>query len=151
MATRRRIVDSRELLAPLWLIKLDLLYRVLAHVLEANAAFIENLNRAQLAAGLNGDGSPINPPYVPATVAKKREKGQPTDRVTLHDEGSFYASIFTEVFTSAFDLNSDDPKAPELKAKYGDGILSLTEESKEKLIAHILPQFVAVLKREIGL
>ncbi|WP_020603248.1 hypothetical protein [Spirosoma spitsbergense] len=147
----RRTSDlSTVLVAKLLLITPDLLHRVMAQVIEANSAFIENLNRAQLFDGKRADGSDITPDYTEYTVAVKQSKGQRSDRVTVRDTGSFYESIFTEVFTEAFDLKADDPKTGELLGKYGN-LLGLMPESKEKLSNHIKPQFVAVLKQEIGL
>lgn len=148
----RRDTDLRTILiAPLLLMNQELLYRVLGQVLDANAAFIENLNRAQLFAGKDSTGADITPDYTEYTTLVKSEKQQPTDRVTLRDTGAFYESIFSEVFENAFDLKADDPKTVELKDKYGPDILGLTEESKAKLTAHIMPVFIRVLRAEIGL
>ncbi|MFD2936320.1 hypothetical protein [Spirosoma flavum] len=136
--------------APLLLITPDLINRVMAEVVEANSAFIENLNRAQLFDGKRADGTDITPDYTEVTVFLKKEKGQRSDRVTIRDTGAVYESIFTQVFSDSFELEADDPKVPALVAKYGN-LFGLTPESKDKLIAHIKPQFIAKLKAEIGL
>lgn len=152
MPRRNRNLDPRTaLIAPLLLINQELLYRILGIVLDANAAFIENLNRAQLFAGKDASGADITPDYTEFTTLVKAEKNQPSDRVTLRDTGAFYESIFSDVFENAFEIKADDPKTNELKAKYGPDILGLTTESKEKLTAHIRPQFVALIRAELGL
>lgn len=138
-------------IAPLLLITGAVLHEVMTQVIKANAAFIENLNRAQLYEGKRADGSDISPDYTQTTEFIKQSKGQRSDRVTLRDTGAFYESIFVEVFRDAFDLSADDPKTAELKAKYQPTILGLTEESKQKLIVHIRPQFVVLLRIRIGL
>ncbi|OJW78439.1 hypothetical protein [Spirosoma sp. 48-14] len=137
--------------APLLRITPDMLNRVLSDVIAANAVLIADLNRKQLAAGIRADNSAISPYYRPDTVQIKRDKGQRTDRVTLHDTGDFYESIFTAVFDQAFDLEATDPKTEELKAKYGDDILGLTPENRAVLIEVIKPQFIDLLKKEIAL
>ena len=137
--------------APLLRITPDLLNRVLGDVIAANAVLIADLNRKQLAAGIRADNSAISPYYRPNTVQIKREKGQRTDRVTLYDTGDFYESVFTAVFDNAFDLEAKDPKTEELKQKYGDDILGLTPENLSLLLSVIKPQFIDLLKKEIGL
>ncbi|QMW06373.1 hypothetical protein [Spirosoma foliorum] len=147
----RRKIDLRTcFITPLLKITPELLHRIMGEVIEANAAFIENLNRAQLFDGKRPDGSDITPEYTETTEFIKKEKGQRYDRVTIHDTGATYESIFTEVFADRFELEADDPKVPELVAKYGD-LFGLTEESKTKLIIFIKPQFIAKLKAAIGL
>lgn len=146
----KRKVDLRTcFVAPLLRITPDLIERLMRQVIEANAAFIENLNRAQLFDGKRSDGSEITPDYTPFTVALKSEKGQRTDRVTLRDSGDFYESVFSEVFDDYFQIKADDPKMAELTAKYGKAILGLNAESKDKLIAHIKPQFIRLLRAEL--
>lgn len=136
--------------APLLALTAGRLYEIMAEVLEANRAFIENLNRAQLFAGQRADSTDITPDYTPLTVVIKQEKGQRSDRVTLRDTGAFYESIFTEVFDTAFELKADDPKTADLQAKYGKGIFGLTAESKQKLIDHIRPVFIALVRAELS-
>ena len=140
---------ARALLGPLYKLTPDLLSRVMADTLEANTQFIEDLNRAQLWAGIDADGQPIEPDYTDATVRIKQAKGQPTDRVTLKDTGAVYEEIFTEIFSRAFEMDSSDPKAEELKAKYGPAIFGLNAASKQRLIDYIKPQFIYRLRAAI--
>ena len=55
-----------------------------------------DLQREQLFSGINAEGDPIEPEYSPRTVAIKKKKGQPTDRVTLRDTGDFYKGVFMD-------------------------------------------------------
>lgn len=137
--------------APLLLITTDLINRVLSDVVAANAVLLEEMNRQQLAAGIRADGSEITPDYTRATVQIKQGKGQPTDKVRLKDTGSFYQSIFVDVFKDAFEMKADDGKTLDLKAKYGDLILGLTEANKLAFANYIKPQFITRLRAEIGL
>jgi len=91
------------------------------------------LNLKQVNKGKKSDGKDILPKYTPATVAIKKKKGQPTDRVTLYDTGSFYAGwlIHSEEFPILF--NSADPKTGDLVKKYGAAIFGLDRESQRTL------------------
>lgn len=114
-------------------------YRALAfQVIQENEDRIIDLNLQQLYDGLNADGSPIEPEYTPFTVAIKRRKGQPSDRVTLRDTGDFWEGIALKVFETEFELIGTDSKTDKLKAKYGDLIIGLSEESRLRLLNDIL-------------
>jgi hypothetical protein len=127
-----------------------MLHEVMVEVIEANSAFIEELNRKQLSEGKRADGKAIVPPYTQATIAIKKENNQQAGWVTLFDEGDFYQSIYTNVFKDSFELTADDPKTEQLREKYGDLIFGLTPENKQKLIDHIRPQFMAKVRQRIG-
>ena len=73
-------------------------------------------------------------PYTPFTIEIKKEKGQPTDRVTLRDTGDFYDSMKVDAERTYFEIVADDWKTEELKGKYGDDILGLNAEHKGQLI-----------------
>lgn len=68
-------------------------------------------------------------PYAPMTIQIKREKGQPTNRVTLRDEGNFYASFYIIFGATGFEIAASDWKTEELIAKYGEEVLGLTDEN----------------------
>lgn len=138
-------------IAPLLLITPDLINYVMAEVIEQHDELIADLNRQQLEQGIRSDGSPIEPDYTRATVAIKQSKGQPTDKVRLYDTGSFYGSLFVNLFDNAFVLDATDSKAPELTAKYGDKILGLTPANRALLVQIIKPQFIQRLRAAIGL
>ena len=44
-------------------------------------------------------------PYTPLTIAIKEEKGQPTNRVTLRDEGDFESSFYIISKKFEFSIN----------------------------------------------
>lgn len=110
----------------------ELLTVATGQIVDQNRAFLEDANTAQLAAGLDSEGQDIGPEYAPLTVAIKKEKGQPTDRVTLRDEGDFYSSVVLNLDRDRFELVATDPKTPALVEKYGEEILGITEENLEE-------------------
>ncbi|WP_128547212.1 hypothetical protein [Larkinella soli] len=122
------------------------LYQLLGEVIEENSDYIRRLNQERLYRGENVDGSPIEPAYKPLTIAIKRRKNQPTDRVTLRDKGGFYDKIFTKVFDRTFSVDDSDPKAEGLKKKYGDGILGLSEDDKAELADYLKPKYLARIR-----
>jgi hypothetical protein len=73
-------------------------------------------------------------PYAPLTIFIKEQKGQPTDRVTLRDEGDFESSFYLEVGDKQFEIKASDFKTEDLIKKYGRQILGLTDENITELI-----------------
>lgn len=73
-------------------------------------------------------------PYSPLTIAIKEEKGQPTNRVTLRDEGDFESSFYLVVADNQFEIKASDFKTEDLIKKYGTKILGLTDENIAELI-----------------
>ena len=92
---------------------------------------VEKLNDQQFS-GKKGDGSDITPKYTPFTKFLKKQKGQPTDRVTLKDTGKFHKSQKVKFTNKGFDTVATDPKTSDLVEKYGDEILELSEESLDE-------------------
>lgn len=87
-------------------------------------------------------------PYAPLTISIKEAKGQPTDRVTLRDEGDFEDSFYLEVNNTQFEIKASDFKTEELIKKYGRQILGLTAENIAELIWHyIYPALQAQTKK----
>ncbi len=103
--------------------------------IEETAETIADFNRKQLFAGLRSTGTEIKPSYAPYTILVKDQKGQPTDRVTLKDSGSFYDGIEVDVNSETYNLSSSDEKTDELMKKYGDRIFGLTKESRGEYVA----------------
>lgn len=103
----------------------------------------------QLMTGIRGDGRKIEPPYTPFTQSIKREKGQPTDRVTLKDTGDFHESIFSDDdrFPVLFDFR--DWKRNKLFEKYGEEISELTKESKDELSEELKDEITTEFKKQI--
>lgn len=91
-------------------------------------------------------------PYKPVTIQIKRLKGQPTNRVTLRDEGDFHAAF--EVIADnniSFFMDSTDPKTNALIKKYGEQIFGLTDENiKEFMQDYVYPELLTKLKEDIA-
>ena len=117
--------------------------------------FVEDLNKDQLFAGVdsnNVDLEDIGGDYTNKTKAIKRFKGQPVDRVTLRDTGDFYDSIELELEAAAVDFVADfDKEGVDLRDRWGQNLLGLTEQSKEKLKEFVLPIFQQKIRQRIGL
>ncbi len=68
--------------------------------------------------------------YSPFTKIEKARKGQPTDRVTLKDEGDFYRSFNVIPFKGGFTIEADTFKdGQDLQDRWGDNILGLNDEN----------------------
>ena len=60
--------------------------QLVINLLQPYEAEIIDLNiEEQLQRGIDATGQPITPGYRPLTISIKRQKGQPTNRVTLRD------------------------------------------------------------------
>lgn len=113
----------------------------------ANEHIICDMITDQMFSGYDGRGKKIEPEYTPFTVSIKRQKGQPTDRVTLRDTGDFYSSLRVEFDEGGFYVTSDDSKAAELLEKYGTNIFRLSNQNLTILIReYIRPVFAEKLK-----
>lgn len=108
-----------------------------SEVLDENASKIEDLNLQQLYDGERPDGSQITPFYTANTVAIKKSKGQPYDRVTERDTGAFWNSIKAKSFGNQLQMEATDPKTEKLKAKYGNTI-GLSDDSMTIVVQEIL-------------
>ena len=107
--------------------------------------FVVNLNtNEQLFEGIDGTGTSlqsIGGRYSDATIAYKRTEGQPFNRVTLKDTGSFYDSFTIgyenggKVVISADTIKEDT----DLRERWGDNLLGLTDESIDSLFFFIAP------------
>jgi hypothetical protein len=112
-------------------------YKELINILESLAKAIAETNADQMFAGLRADDTEIEPAYKPFTIAIKKEKGQPTDRVTLKDTGEFHRSIFVKFEGDKIIIDSDNDLRDKLVKKYGATIFGLTKQNKTALI-HVL-------------
>lgn len=125
--------------------------RILEQVEDVEPAVVAmNADEQLFAAGVRSDGTDIRPVYTPFTVRIKGMKGQPTDRVTLRDEGDFHASLRLEFQADEFEIVAGDWKEQKLKAKYGDAILGLTDANIQRLIEMIREPLLEDLKTDIG-
>lgn len=119
---------------------------VTAFIIDANAEeqlFEQGINR------LGVDIMDYRP-YTPLTIAIKKEKGQPTNRVTLRDEGDFHSSFYLEVGDEQFEIKASDFKTEDLIKKYGRQILGLTNENISELIwQYVYPDLLTKAKETI--
>lgn len=66
---------------------------------------------------------------------------------TLYDTGEFYRSMSIAILELAIEIDADPIKTDEfgqttdLFAEYGDGIIGLTDESKEKLVEELIIRY----------
>lgn len=87
-------------------------------------------------------------PYSPITIEIKREKGQPTNRVTLRDTGDFEESFFLNIGSDSFRISATDEKTSQLIRKYGKDIFGLNEENKNELLnSYIKPAIEKMIKK----
>lgn len=78
--------------------------------------------------GEDSKGSLIRPAYTPFTVRIKKQKGQPTDRVTWKDTGALYRSIRVEAKDDHVEITANTPYSDDLLEKYGNDVLGIQEE-----------------------
>lgn len=128
--------------------------RLIQNIIWDNEAYIVDLNAEEqlYEQGINRLGVEIADyaPYSPVTIAIKEAKGQPTNRVTLRDEGDFASSFFLEVGDKQFEIKASDFKTEDLIRKYGRQILGLTDENIAILIwQYIYPDLINEAKTQI--
>lgn len=129
---------------------IDILFEASEALNDTRNEYI-NKQRDQLFTGKKEDGREILPAYSPRTVAIKKKKNQPTDRVTLKDTGDFYAEIFLDTRETEFVIDSADPKAGQLIEKYGENIFGLSEPNQEEYINnHLEGSFVERVEKKLS-
>lgn len=142
---RKRVADFNEALTS---------GRLMQDIVWNNDAYIVNMNAEEqlFERGINRLGVEIMDyaPYSPVTIEIKEAKGQPTNRVTLRDEGDFESSFFLEVGDKQFEIKASDFKTEDLIKKYGRQILGLTDENIAILIwQYIYPDLMDEAKKQI--
>lgn len=97
--------------------------------------------------GEDGKGIAIGM-YSPFTIAIKKRKGQPTDRVTLKDTGDFYRSYVIIPFNGGFTIDADGEKEDKnLFDIYGDDILLPSQESLDLIAEYYEEQLIEYIKK----
>lgn len=142
---RKRVADFNEALTS---------GRLMQDIIWDNDAYIIDMNAEEqlFERGINRLGVEIMDyaPYRPVTIEIKEAKGQPTNRVTLRDEGDFESSFFLEVGDKQFEIKASDFKTEDLIKKYGRQILGLTDENIAILIwQYIYPDLMDEAKKQI--
>lgn len=125
--------------------------KVFEQVVRANEDLITDMvSESQLyEEGRRGDGVFIADfaPYRPMTIELKQRSGQPTDRVTLRDEGAFHRSFYIEFRSDGFEVRASDWKESKLKGEYGEEILKLSSENLDDIIRnYVVPAIIAKFK-----
>lgn len=109
-------------------------HKIVIDIVMENKAVIVDMNVEEqlFEKGINTFGVSIDDykPYTPYTVSEKRAFGQPTDRVTLRDTGTFHDSVHLVRSRNKVTFEALDPNG--LQKKYGK-ILGLTEENKTEV------------------
>lgn len=122
-------------------------------ILRHESIIVEMIAQDQLyELGIEGRGKEIMSymPYRPRTIKKKLKKGQPTNRVTLKDTGSFYVSLHVEFDDDGFYVTSTQEKAKFLLDKYGKTIFRLTDSNLKILLdRYIKPSLKEKMKEYI--
>jgi hypothetical protein len=105
-------------------------------VVNSNKQEILDYNRQDqlFKKGETSDGTKIVPPYTNVTKNFKLLKGQPINRVTLFDTGSFYKG-FEIKKNSKYQISiySKDEKSGYLMDKYGNNIFGINKINQKKL------------------
>lgn len=113
--------------------------QVVASATNQHEGDIVDANRSQLAQGKTATGGTVKPFYKPETVKRKKKKGQPTDKVTLKDEGKFYQGFYAKATRGGIEQGSTDPKTTYLVNRYTDTIFGLSAASKTQVADRLRP------------
>lgn len=97
--------------------------------------------------GEDNQGEKIKPAYTRFTISIKKTKGQPTDRVTLKDTGSFHRSIHVIAESNRMRIVSNHHLADELIQKYGKDVIGVQEKYLNEFVNKRL---IPALKRNIN-
>lgn len=90
--------------------------------------------------------------YAKKTIGIKREKGQPTDRVTLFDKGDFYDSwkMFAKKTHTEIQANAKSIKLIENNVPDTPDIFGLTDKNFERLTWDVIyPEFIKQIRDEL--
>ncbi len=127
--------------------------QLIGEVLKQNEDIIVDMNAEEqlFEQGKTREGVSIDSyaPYSPVTIEIKQAKGQPTNRVTLRDEGDFEASFFVQFNADSFEIKASDWKAANLEVEYGSEILGLTDENIYELVVSYVIPFLIEKMREL--
>ena len=130
-------------------------YSLTREVIVDNEAFIVEMNSEDqlFGRGVDANGRSIMEyagPYSPVTIQIKLSKNQPTNRITLRDEGDFHAGFFIEAHDDHFNIWSTDDKTEELVFAWGESIFGLTTENlMEVAWEYLLPDLIKKLKQKL--
>ena len=127
------------------------LEKELLRVVKDNERVIIDLNTEDqlFQKGIDSKGNVLPGPYAPFTIEIKRAKGQPTDRITLKDEGDFHGSFFVDAGSFPIRIDASDSKRNKLVAEWGEDIFGLTPESMTELRKDVLPDLQIIQRAKL--
>lgn len=112
-----------------------------------SSEFVQVVQKRLFNQGRDGDGNLLRG-YSGLTIDHKRNSGQPYDKTTLFETGSFYEGMFVNSRKGNVELFSTDSKTDLLingDAKfegYGKAILEFTNQEQQKIVdEYIEPEF----------
>lgn len=111
-----------------------------------------NANEQLYLFGETSTGIPIKTfaPYKPKTIAIKRMKAQPVDRVTLKDTGAFHSSFDILFDDEQMAVVANDPKTEKLTFKYGNDILGISNRNLDEYVhQYFLNALMTLIKEEL--
>ena len=121
---------------------------------QNNETYIVKKNAGQMFAGIRADNKPIKPDYAPATIAYKKRKRQPFNRVTLRDSGDFHFKHLKVIarrndFVIDTSLSGTRPYGFLMKPnRYGEQILGLTPKNLDELAnKKVIPAIEKLFKK----
>ena len=123
--------------------------KIMNDCINDTSELILEKNRDQLMLGKDKKGNEILPEYTPFTIEIKKEKGQPTDRVTLKDTGEWHKSLFMKIEGKNIFIDSDHELTDELMEKYdrgGETILGIPQMKKEIINESIMDKFIKIFR-----
>ena len=100
--------------------------------------------------GIDSTGNQL-PSYSPVTIHIKQAKGQPTDRMTLRDEGDFHSKFRIERTADGLRISSDDAKTEMLIRNYGEEIFGLTDDNFQIFLEdYFQPQIKKIIHEQLN-
>jgi len=91
--------------------------------------------------------------YMPFTIAMKKSKGQPTNRVTLKDTGAFQKSFEKKLLKDAFQIEGESKKPDgEIEDNIDfTNVLNLSKNEIKELVKEIKPLYIQEVRAVVGL
>lgn len=122
--------------------------QLVIEVVDRRREQMADMNRDQLEDGMRADGT-LLPPYAPATVQIKREKGQQTQPMNLRDQGHFQAGIVARKYDKYLEMTSLDYKTGKLVQRFGEQILGISDENIDILRDEVTPELMQEFRKKI--
>ena len=115
----------------------DALPGIMKESFEQIKASVEDMNIEQLDRGERADYSSL-PNY---SITSIRKFGKPPGPMILYDQGDFWQGITLVVTDDGVELVGRDLKTQMLQLRYGDNIIGLQEDNKERVEQdHLAPE-----------